>query len=509
MKLDNLLIAWAQEDEERAVILHSSILNYLPVNPSDESWAHLEDALQRVRVYLPLDTVDDWRLLSDSELYGDRARHMLALADRYMDNTAWLLGDLYQISAPADHSGEGWQTPRLRPEHLFDGKFLFIASDLTAQKEFILHVPADKNLFVQYNTLWDGTRCCHQFIALADAKELLRKKNVYCTMEVKNPQALPCEAELLLLRPADGGWTQRRVRRDSLTPTGQGGSFSNIFRSADGDLYRLYKEPGSRGNSAAVTEVVYSKLRYLCRIKASGCLPNVALPKEIIRRADIALGTKECIGYTMDPLPGKPLSMFLGSPESLYQFFNGNAAAFANFYRSLARTLLELQMLHIYMNDLSFNNVLVDQKGNAYLVDTDSFALGWDSEHNAYGICGGDITPAFRHPEIGTGQGRRLLLQPKHSNFGFAILLYQMLVNADVANTLYRAGEGTTAQTYNWRDMIFPLEMNGPCVGARVSRQLLNNWMSVPELLRGMLADVLHHRRTLSHGVWVDLCDGV
>lgn len=511
MDLTSLIALWAMQNGDRAaVILHSSVLNYMPANAGDESWSELARELKRVQLLLPLDTLADWKLLSDSKLYGQRAKKLLRLVEPLMEQRSWLLGDLYRLPAPAGHAGEGCHKPRLCPEQLFGGKILALFCDLTAQEEFITHVSPGNNLYVQCNTFWDGRRCHECFKSLAEAKELIRAKPLWKSTGVENPKALTGGAELLLLRPTDGGqWTQKRVPRKNLTSTGQGGGFCNIFRSGSGTLYRLYKGPHGRGDSGCINGTAYSKLRYLCRIGQTGCFSTVALPKELIRRPDVGLDVKECIGYTMDPLPGKPLSVYLGKANSLYVLFGSNAGAFAHFYRSLARTLLELQMLHIHMNDLSYNNVLVDQQGNAYLVDTDSFALGFDSKHTAYGLCGGDITPAFRHPEIGTGEGRQRMLLPKHLNFSFAILLYQALVNADVACTLYRKGEETTAQNFNWRDMRFPLEPGGVSDGAAASRQLLQNWRAVPGPLRGMLADVLHHRRVLSLGLWVELCDSV
>lgn len=512
MELTSLIALWAmQNGEKAAIILHSSVLNFMPADVGDKSWDELPRELKRVRVLLPLDTLADWKLLSDSKLYGQRAKKLLRLMEPLMEQKSWLMGDLYQLSAPPGHADEGWQKPRLRSEQLFDGNILALFCDLTAQEEFITHVPAGANLYIQYNTFWNGARCHESFKPLSEAKSCLKKWPLWRSHSVENPKALPCEPELLLTRPTGGGqWVQERVARKGLTPTGQGGGFCNIFRSDSGTMYRLYKAPHSQADSSGFVEgIAYSKLRYLCRIGQTGCLSAVALPRELIRRPGVEMEVKECIGYTMEPLPGRPLSVYFGKPDSLYGLFGDNDRAFQCFYRSLARTLLELQMLHIHMNDLSYNNVLVDRKGNAYLVDTDSFALGLDSKHNAYGICGGDITPAFRHPEIGTGEGRRRLLLPKHLTFSYAILLYQALVNADVACTLYRKGEETTAQNFNWCDMRFPLEAGGVAAGAAASKRLLESWQIVPAPLRGMLADVLHHRRVLSLGLWVELCDSL
>lgn len=521
VKLANVLTVWNvyQSGRRPAVLLHSSVLNYFREADGPQEWDELWDSLSRVQLLLASDTLAAWRLLQDSRCYGRRAKQMLRLIQSLpcdnVERSDWLFNDLYRLAVPREYRGEGGE-PEITAGELFRGPILVVFGDLAAQEEFLTHVPPDPALYIQYNTRWKPQECCTCLCTLAEAQKHMAAEPLRCADRIRNPGPVEDEKKLLLVEPVKGDWKIRdEMMPNKLAPTGQEGGFCTIYRGQEKNrLYRVYKNRFSDGkihsSTAIVRDGAYTKLRLLHQVFKTGWLPNVALPETLLCRPG-KKGQRECVGYTMQALPGEALTGFLGKQRSLYEFFDGKAEAFSRYYRSLARTLMELQLLHIRMGDLSCNNVLVDSSGNSYLVDADSFEVGWDGKSRAYGICGGDVTPQYRHPEIGPGAGREQLFQPKHLAFSYAVLMYQSYMNVD-ANTILHSSQGSRSGDElccNWRNAPFPLEMEGTVAGHSVSKTVLENWSHLPAALRGVLADVFHNRKTLSLGAWVDFLDSM
>lgn len=265
------------------------------------------------------------------------------------------------------------------------------------------------------------------------------------------------------------------IRSSSLTSTDKpSGSYAHICASPDcpGKLIKVYKH-------AAATGTLLSKLTYLKRLSQGLSDPRLALPQELL------VHNGQALGFTMASCPGKKIFFHISTGS-----WPGDTLGTA--LQDLALLLLELHCLHIMANDLSFNNVLVDEQGHVSLVDCDSFQ-----------VCsypGGKITPTYQHPEIDSQRCNDTLRYPKHECFAFAVLAFQCIFNCQ--NPLMQKHQTLDADDMNWSNTPFPLEASAS-QSASVNPNMLASWLEQPYSIRQAFADEFHFRRPHSLGFWI------
>ena len=150
---------------------------------------------------------------------------------------------------------------------------------------------------------------------------------------------------------------------------------------------------------------------------------------------------------------------------------------------NLTLLLIELHSLGFIVNDLSFNNIIVDEQDQVYLVDCDSFQMR--------GYPGGQMTRYYRHPDI-QGDLYANLRDPVYEYFAYAVLLQQCYMGLD--NPLGKTEEYSNP---GWDEVSFDPERN-------YSDSVLESW-NQPEARNyrvGMFSE-LTFQEDLSFGAWL------
>ena len=161
--------------------------------------------------------------------------------------------------------------------------------------------------------------------------------------------------------------------------------------------------------------------------------------------------------------------------------------------KRLILLLLELHNLHIIVNDLSGNNILIDDSDHVSIVDCDSFQL--------LHYPGGAVTEIYRHPEISSQHFRDSLREPRHEYFAFAVLVFQCLFY-DIP--LRQRQDTAEDIELNWTNASFPLDViTGPEQAKKANPDILRLWEQQPEAIRRIFSDEFLFRGDHSLGAWI------
>ena len=145
--------------------------------------------------------------------------------------------------------------------------------------------------------------------------------------------------------------------------------------------------------------------------------------------------------------------------------------------------------MHIHVNDLSFNNVLIDTKDNVGFVDCDSFQIT--------NYPGGGITKIYQHPEISDAEFSTKLREPRHEYFALAVLLFQCIFGDEPLRQVQFAFDDTEL---NWNTATFPLQIDDYSNKSNKSIQAI--WFKQPRELRKAFFDEFTFRQDISIGSW-------
>lgn len=455
--LHETLQAWrllhsSEEYQSVRLVFHTSCLNY-----------KLSDlkALRQLNfdLILPNSVRQELELLSSSRLYGEAARFLLSSTQ----HKAW---DLEEFYSTGSRSGI---TPHHRGQ---SGILIFLFGDLAKQDEFLRHISAAsewREHYIFYNSGWSCTKGDPMVLPVSQAKGLPMRRTHVLSSNVAMPPLN--ELKRLTLR---NGRSSTRLDSATLKPTGQSGSFAQIYTSTacPNRLIKCYKRSAAVGTQLRKLEALHSL------VPAIGHLP-LALPRELLFSGD------KLIGYTMTPCPGRPFSELIRTGWNGYDF--------GEVCQNLSRLLVELHTLHILVNDLSFNNILVDTDNQVYLVDCDSFQL--------VDYPGGGITYLYQHPEIQEAHFHDTLREPCHEYFAFAVLMFQCICRCE--NPLTQVLSDESEDKITWSNAQFPLEANCCDNVGHANQATYENWASLPAELQQAFADEFHFRRIHSIGAWL------
>lgn len=155
---------------------------------------------------------------------------------------------------------------------------------------------------------------------------------------------------------------------------------------------------------APLDAVFQKKLRCMIGYGQAGKNVPVMFPVALLSNASGVV-----VGYAMRKAKGVTLRTLLTSPC----FIRHNLDVIL---RNLTLLLIELHSLGFIVNDLSYNNIIVDEQDRVYLVDTDSFQIR--------NYPGGPMTSYYRHPGV-RGNLYASLRDPVYEYFAYAALQQQ------------------------------------------------------------------------------------
>ena len=461
--LKRWLIVHGKSVERTVLIFHTSCLNY------DLGELERLDALP-FRWVLPDNVYWELICMRDSPHFRERAEFLLS---HTRHDPTWDMEQLYDTcDEPVTH------------KQISYAPLVFLFGDLLKQDEFLRHVRAEENMYILFRTGWDSGADAIQreqvsLLKLSDAR------GFRVCRPIPTGQRTKIEKTSALTLSTSQGRYGRTVRASEFVPTGMGGTYAKIYADNgdfSGQLVKLYR-------AAAYGDSHLNKLQSL---RSVGQRPPVrelplAMPLELL------YCPQGCAGYVMNRCPGELLRVFVRETERDWEGHD-----LAEIFRRLFLILLELHTAHILINDLSYNNILIDESDRVSLVDCDSFQIR--------NYPGGGVTPFYCHREIDLDECYNVLREPRHEYFALAVLLYQCLFLSE--NPLTQIQDGRDETSLDWRSVRFPLDTGGfyrPEHGAElhVNENIFDTWMSNPEPVRKAFADEFHFRRDVSVGAWI------
>lgn len=442
--------------KEIALVLHTSCVNY-----EDALLAQMERL--PIRWLLPRSVSCELKLLAQGNIFRPQALRILRRAaadDRRMGSwSRWDLEQLYRETSDG-------------PENRYQGILVFWFGDLNKQDEFLWNVRRfpERHRILLLNG-WDCSQSCGGVRGVNELREVSYRR---CQVLSQGMPTGPVEA--LMLRDDEGRCFSGR----ELSALGLSGTHAAVYECGryPGKLVKIFKERAFSGNQLR-------KLERLCLLQKSagtelGLTEQLALPEQLLRNPQ-----GDVVGYTMRRCAGRPLRD--------YRVIGWDGHNQAEILRQLLSLLVHLHTMRVLVNDLSFNNILVDDKDQVSLVDCDSFQV--------FHFPGGSVTEVFRHPQLVQCCAHHQLKEPRHEYFSLAVLLYQFLFSSDPLHPL----PGGERADLNWNNGVFPLKLYGKLPGGpEVNDCVLREWMRCPESLRKLFCDEFHFQEDHSFGAWID-----
>lgn len=478
MGLWQILNQWKREDEwldlsEITVVLHTSCVSYTP-----DDLRCLETA--RMRWCIPDNVRVELNMLTDCpDALGENARRILRNAGRFgtpgrcVDGKRiWDLEQLYKGCAR-----------KVRPEDICCGAMLFLFGDLAKQNEFLENAVSLPGHYVLAGTNWNCVSGFGNRIQELSTEQERLRKEAAAFWTGKKVTPIGRTATRNPLRKLRRIWTVKGSGRIHLKnlPAGEfhetdkKGNYGELFTASrfSGKLLKVYKKDKAlRGNDIA-------KMNFLTLYGESLAHLPLAMPEELLKWIN-EQDEEILIGYVMKTLSGRPIRYYCNNGwDELDDPYRA--------LRSTAKILVELHCRHILVNDLSYNNILVDDEGNAGLVDCDSFQI---TEYP-----GGQMTEIYRHPGVCVKTCDTCLRQPRYEYFAFAVLMYQCVMHNDPL--LIRHADPDVIPSWETRE--FPLDWN--VTGSEnVNSGILDAWRGQDEPTRKAFSDIFHFRADYSIG---------
>ena len=473
-----VLMFWRSLDNTRdlgrlGIVLHTSCVNY-SVQELNELWELSRNWILPGNVYMEL------QLLRRSELFGKKADFLLERGREYptrMNGRNWDLESFYRDCAEP-----------ISPRSVWRGDLLFLFCDLAKQDEFVRRVRPEKGLYILLCDSWSPSRCNADghwtaVRSLSGDAADTKRRVAQLTPFVKTP-AFDDKNDAEIEFRTDSGEKIPRSEFRAVGESGKSGSYAKLYIC--GRFPEKYIK-GYKKNLAADG----SRVEKLQNLRQVGNIPQfqkmpLALPTELLYD-----NRERCRGYVMKKCAGDKLKFMLdrGDPRL------ADGASFQRILANLFLLILELHSFHILINDLSYNNILIDEDNRVSLVDCDSFQI--------MRYPGGPMTDYYRHPDLKIERDDLDLKDPAHEYFALSALLYQILVGVD--NPVCR--KRTEEADLNWENAKFPLDVQRIVIdkGVRlqVDQDVRENWNSLPDAARRLFADEFHFRRTASVGAWL------
>ena len=434
------------------LVLHTSCVNY--------TCEDLRKAAELGYEWVaPEDVYRELKLLVGSRIYHNQAELLLKIINRYNNKyDKWNMTQLYKTT-----------TERVDLEQ-YPGTVIYVFGDLNFTDEFLACVSEDvKGYIVIPSVNWS----CVQGQATVFHLSVARRLSVRRAIPLTKSRGRGKLVEMDRLYVNDNTVI---ISGEDMRFTGKGGSNANIYVTSDipGKLIKGYK-------GFSLIGVQKKKVQILRRFGKRVPFLRAAFPVDIIfdESGNIA-------AYTMKKITGKLLReyIFIGwddhDPEKIL--------------KRLMRLITELHCMHILINDLSFNNVLIDEKDRVGIVDCDSFQI--------LNYPGGGMTRLYQHPEIKDEDFDTSLRQPRHEAFAFAVLLFQFLFYAE---PLRQAQKTEDEREFHWKNAEFPFDTFTCSDNTNIETR--RNWFEQDETVRRAFSDEFHFRRDVTIGEWLDILE--
>lgn len=450
--IDQVISRWRRLRPELSgmvvgLVLHTSCLNY-----EISSFRRLAEA--GFRMLLPNNVYWELRMMTRSETkYAKRAAYFLEEAERTLP---WDLEDLYRLGAVAD-------TLCSKSEVL-----LFLFGDLNKQDEFLANVqPLDGcYILISHDWNWNGRKI---------VCDLNRSRNgAYRSTIAMTPSAEAPELsglQMLLCWDKDGKCTATcgtDYRKTDLC-----GTYSILYAHPQypDSLFKIYR---ARAYDGAFAQKLLQMQAFAWRFPSR----YAAFPNLILETTE-----GDVVGYSMADFQAVPLRVHINNG------WEGKTLRdMEQILSELFLMLLELHTRHMLVNDLSYNNILVDRENQVYLVDCDSFQY--------YDYAGGAMTAIYRHWQLDPMKSGQELHMPLHEYFALAVLLFQFFIGGD---PLFESDP-------DWSKQTFMLDEEG-CNCEMVNECLWENWKTLEPKHRKMFVDIFKFREVRSIGAWIRLLE--
>lgn len=436
------------------IVLHTSCVNY--------TFEDLNNLLSMEFDYLiPNDVFWELRLMTKSKTFGKKAKYILTRVQAVTKSPQWDLTQVYQKCAePVFYA------------NIHRGPLIFLFGDLNKTDEFLANSRLGDKIYILISpSSWSYVK------GIPVIMELNRVK----TYRLRSPRSLKPG------RPIDGGLTgfsaislnrqkDRVIAGGMFVKTKKNGSNAYIYTcdSLPGMYVKGYK-------NQSMIETQKEKLQLLQKFGTRVLNLNAAFPVDLLYNQP-----SNIVGYSMKPISGKLLREYLD--------IGWDGHDLGRIFEQLLLILLELHTMHILVNDLSFNNILIDSGDHVGLVDCDSFQI------TVYP--GGGITKMYQHPEISERGFSNELREPRHEYFALAVILFQCLFWDEPLRQVQAVDDDTEL---NWKNAVFPLDTDARSERANINIQ--NLWFNQPREVRKAFADEFCFRQDISIGTWIRVLD--
>lgn len=431
------------------IILHTSCVNYT-----------LEDLKKMFSMefdyLIPNDVFWELKLLARSKTFGMKAEYILRHVQAAARSPQWDLTQIYQKCVEPISYIE-----------IHRGPIIFLFGDLNKTDEFLAGSSYGEHIYILLSpSSWSYVKGTPVIMELNVAKKYRLRSS--------RPLKPGRSVDKLTRIPAVYLNCQKNcaISGDALVSTGKCGSNAFIYTCnvLPGMYIKGYK-------NQSLIETQKEKLQLLQKFGARASDLNAAFPIDLLYDCPSSI-----VGYSMKPISGRLLR------EYLITGWEGHDLG--RIFEHLLLILLELHTMHILVNDLSFNNVLIDYEDHVGLVDCDSFQIT--------NYPGGGITRMYQHPEITEHGFSSELREPRHEYFALAVILFQCLFGDEPLRQVQAVGDD---RELNWKNAVFPLDTNIAVSAA--NRDIQDLWFQQPRILRKTFVDEFCFRQDISIGAWI------
>lgn len=437
--------------ENATVVLHTSCVNY--------SASDLKQLSQLPFDFLmPNNVFWELKLLQNSKIFAKKAELILSLFGR---NTAsWDLEELYLAT-----SGNRICISNKNP-------MIMVFGDLNKQDEFLRSVSsASTDIYIMVSSNWSCANGIATIYSIKFLQGFSARQVKPLASHISSDVITDCKSILAM------GANNYKLCGEMFTKTRMYGSNARIYECT---LFPDLLVKGYKGFALTGTQI--DKIKNLQHIGHLVPSMQIAFPEWLFFSSPQSI-----VGYSMKKFK---------NCSAIRSFINTgwDGHDLTTIIKNLFLTIVELHCMHIIINDLSFNNVLIDSNDNVYFVDSDSFQV--------FDYPGGGITETYQHPEIDSHRVSISLREPRHEYFALAVLLFQCLFFDDPLRQVQTAYDETKL---TWSNSSFPLNVKSE--KKKINKETLKNWLSQPENLRQLFVDEFTFQKDISIGAWLRVLD--
>lgn len=456
---------YEEQGKKWVLVLHTSCVYY------GEDDLHAAAEMPEFYWIVPDNVRCELQLLREESRFPNFQKNAKLILDKVQQSSAehllwWQLWNLEDLYLPHEKSG---RTRLLRvPGGICRRSMIFAFGNPLKEEEFLRRTPNwPGDYYILFNKTWnpDEVASIQNIRAVKDYPLIHPQVITPGTQEISLDTI---KAETYYLELSSGKERIPGSDLEKLNDTHGGYSYICAVPRHPDLVLKLYKY-------APLDAVFERKLRCMMAYGEAGKNVPVQFPVALLTTAD---GT--IVGYAMRKVQGITLRTLLTPAASRGHHLN-------LILRNLTLLLIELHSLGFIVNDLSYNNIMVDDQDRVYLVDTDSFQMR--------NYPGGPMTSYYRHPDV-RGNLYATLRDPVYEYFAYAALQQQCYMG--LHNPLGDPPERREGDPDpDWDNTPFDPERNYPDSSLRI-------WNS-PEA-RDYRTGMLHeftYQRDLSFGAWL------